>query len=244
VAQGPPAFAIALADVAGRRAAVYRALAIAFYPPDRDFVEAILDGSWVRTVGEAIAWLGPDAARFGPALQAVEASATALRPATPEAALRTLRVGYARLFEGPGKALAVPYEAWYVDRLTGGEGRLNGPSTARVALAYRARGLERALDHHDFPDHVATELEFCHALASLEAAAWRAGDLDGAGALRAETDSFLRAHPARWWPAFAGEVRGGPDVALYGALADLLKVQLSIEIAEGLTPDDLPWGGG
>ena len=239
-AGSPPEFAAAVAAAANDRATIYSALSFAFYAPDEALVRSILDGSWAAAVGSAIGWLGHDAARYGPGLRAVADAAARLGAEGPEAAARRLRVAYAALFEGPGVPAVVPFEAWWADHAEGG-GPLNGPATARVAMIYRENGLGRAAGHPDFPDHVATELEFCHAMCAREAKAWARGDVAAAAEIRRATDAFLRAHPGRWWPRLAAAVRRASQDSLYAGLADLLEAHLSIEVGAGMGRDDFPW---
>lgn len=236
-----PEFAAALAAAANDRATIYSALSLALYAPDEALVRSVLDGSWATLVGSAIGWLGRDAARYGPGLRIVGDAAERLRAEGLEVALRRLRVAYAALFEGPGIPAVVPFETWWTDHAESGGGALNGPATARVALIYRENGLARATGHPDFPDHVATELEFCHAMCGREAQAWARGDVAAAAELRRGTDAFLRAHPGHWWPRLAAAVRRASQDSLYAGLADLLESHLSIEVGAGMGRDNFPW---
>ncbi len=240
-AGSPPEFAAALAAAANDRATIYSALSLAFYAPGEALVGSVLDASWATAVGSAIGWLGRDAARYGPGLRAVADASERLRAEGPEAALRRLRVAYAALFEGPGIPAVVPFETWWTDHGESGGGPLNGPATARVAVIYRENGLARATGHPDFPDHVATELEFCHAMCAREAQAWARGDVATAAGIRRGTDAFLRTHPGRWWPRLGAAVRRASQDSLYAGLADILEAHLSIEVGAGLGRDDFPW---
>jgi len=235
---------LVLARVATDRATVYRALSVGFYLPGPDLVWEIREGSYPRDIEAAVAWLGPDADAYRPGLADLSAVGRALGAMSADDALRELRVEHARLFTGPGRPDVGVFESEYVDRDGEGRGRLDGPSTIAVARWYRDAGFARADAHRDLPDHVATELEFLHALAAREADLRREGVSDEASALRRDTDRFLREHAGRWMPAFARATLEARPHPFYAGIAGLLAVHVAMELGELLDRSLLPWERG
>ena len=232
-----------LARVASDRASVYAFLSVGFYLPEASLVWDLREGSYVGGLEVAIAWLGPDAAPYRPHLADLRA-ATRTMAARPAAdVLHELRVEHARLFTGPGRPEVGAFESEHLDRDGDGPGRLDGPSSRRVAAWYRAAGFARAAAHHDLPDHVATELEFLHALARDEAARRREGRIDDASELRRVTDRFLREHAGRWMPEFGRAALAATTNPFYRSLAGLLIVHIAMELGEGFDRTALPWAG-
>lgn len=238
------AAAAALADVAAARGHVYATLAAGFWQPDGALLDDLAAGTLAHEIARSVAWLGPDASWYGPGLQDLAHAASAVQTGPPDKALLTLRVEHARLFEGPGRPVAIPFESAWSDRGEAGGVALNGPSAARVALRYRQAGLERAASHRELPDHVAVELEFLYELCRREADAWRVTDDGTARDLRATADRFLRDHPARWWPAFGERVILESRHDLYRGLGRILVAHLGIELGEATAPSMFPWAAG
>lgn len=235
---------LVLARVASDRAAVYGALSVGFYLPEPSLVWDVRSGSFAAAIESAVAWLGPDADRYRPFLDDLHELGHVLAAEPAPDVLHEFRVEHARLFTGPGRPEVGVFESEYLDRGGGEQGRLDGPSTRRVALWYRAAGFARAAAHHDLPDHVATELEFLHALAEQEAERRREGRADEASKLRRDTDRFLREHAGLWMPAFARATIAAHPQPFYGALAGLLAVHISTELGEGFDRSMLPWSDG
>jgi len=122
-----------------------------------------------------------------------------------------LEAEYARLFVGPGRPVAHPYESVYR------EGRVMGDCTLAVRQSYAAEGL--APEGHSLPDHVAVELEFMAYLAQREAEARERGDEEGALAYLRQQEAFLSEHLSRWLPRFCQRVLAGEAHPFYADLA-------------------------
>jgi putative dimethyl sulfoxide reductase chaperone len=230
-----------LARVATDRATVWGVLSVAFYLPDEQLVWDLREDRIASKLEAAVHWLGPDAEQYGPVLAELHGIASDLRAVPMDEGLRQLRIEHARLFTGPGRPEVAPFETAYVDVESLGSNRLYGPSAASVARWYRQFDLEKAGDHGDLPDFVATEFEFLYALAQREASARLAGLEEEARTLRRETDRFLREHPARWIPAFAARVRAASPHRVYATFAELAAVHLATELGEALDRTSLPW---
>lgn len=105
-----------------------------------------------------------------------------------------LRSEYTRLFLGPEKLPAPPWESVYVN----GEPLLFQESTLVVREAYRRSGYVSAGYPREADDHVAIELDFMATLAAKTCEA-AAGDR---GALEAQR-AFLEEHLLAWIDSFA-----------------------------------------
>ncbi len=133
-----------------------------------------------------------------------------------------LETDYNRLFVGPNKLLAVPYESFYkTAKDEHGRGRLRGPSEREVTAFYQENGFAMPEHFVDFADHIAIELEFLGAMADKEADALLAGDAEKAAGIREAADSFREKHPASWIDEFARDVRAGARRAFYPAVVTI-----------------------
>ncbi len=122
-----------------------------------------------------------------------------------------LEAEYARLFVGPGRPVAHPYES--VHR----EGWVMGDCTLAVRQSYAVEGL--APEGHSLPDHVALELEFMAHLARREAEARERDDEEEALACLRQQEAFLGEHLGRWLPRFCQQVLAGEAHPFYASLA-------------------------
>jgi TorA maturation chaperone TorD/NAD-dependent dihydropyrimidine dehydrogenase PreA subunit len=118
---------------------------------------------------------------------------------------------FTRLFLGPGRPVAHPYES--VVR----EGRTMGETTLDVRRRLVAEGV--APKGRDLPDHVSIELAFMAHLAAREALAWDAGEDDVALDLLQKQEAFLREHLGAWLPQFCRRILAGRPLIHYGELA-------------------------
>jgi DMSO reductase family type II enzyme chaperone len=137
-------------------------------------------------------------------------------------ALLALEMAYNRLFVGPGRPQAPPYESFYRDRW----GLLMGPPARDVERRYAEAGLAMAPDHRDLPDHVATELGFMAYLALQEA---EARD-EERRAWQERERSFLRDHLSVWLPHFCRRVKEAGQHPFYTALAELTETFVSLDV--------------
>ena len=113
--------------------------------------------------------------------------------------LECLRSEYTKLFIGPDKLPAPPWESVYVT----GEPLLFQESTLAVRQAYQNAGYVAAGYPHEADDHVATELDFMAALASDTCEKLTAGDTPRARELMRIQLDFLRNHLLVWVGSFA-----------------------------------------
>ena len=231
-----------LSRVAKDRAAVYAALSVAFYLPAPDLVWDLRSGSFGQGIARAVAWLGPDADLYRAAIGELLELERALAPRSADEVLHELRVEHARLYTGPGRPAVPAFESEYLDSSDGeASGPLNGTSTARVARWLRESGFGPAAGHRDLPDHVATELEFLHALALDESSLRIEGRSDEAAGRRREVDRFLREHAGRWMPEFARRTLAADPHPFYRSMVAVLAVHVAVERGDPFDRSVLPW---
>ncbi|MBI2115703.1 MAG: molecular chaperone TorD family protein [candidate division NC10 bacterium] len=115
---------------------------------------------------------------------------------------------HTRLFVGPGRMAAPPYESVY----TYPDGRVMGEAAVDALGRYREAGLSLAPEVHELPDHVAEE-----------AAAWTRGDAPEVEGLLSLQASFLADHLLSWTPRFSARLSSATECELYLALARLVE---------------------
>lgn len=118
--------------------------------------------------------------------------------------LEVIKGDYTKLFIGPGKLPAPPWESVYVT----GEDLLFQPSTLEVRDAYRKAGYQATGYPHEADDHLATELGFMGALAKDSQAAFKAGDVEKLRLLLSQQMLFLVQHLNVWLPQFVERLVG------------------------------------
>lgn len=199
------------------RSQLYAALAVAFRKPQAA-LEADGAASLAQVIGELATTLD------GPALQSpAEALASALETPEEQAAqaLRDLEVEYNRLFFGPARPEAPPYESVWRDP----QGLVMGPAAQAVQQQYAEAGLALAPDYHDLPDHLATELGFMAYLAAQQV------DSEGDERLAwmEQQRVFLQQHLVVWLPPFCQRVRQTSRHPFYAALAELTMTFVNLD---------------
>lgn len=136
--------------------------------------------------------------------------------------LLELEIEYNRLFVGPERPQTPPYESVYCDP----SGLVMGPTARDVQQRYAEAGLTLVPDHHDLPDHVATELGFMAYLAAQRAEAQG----EDALAWLDREHTFLRDHLIVWLPRFCQRVREESRHPFYAALAELTMTFVSLDV--------------
>lgn len=126
-------------------------------------------------------------------------AATASEAAAENDGVERLCGEFTKLFEGPGKLPAPPWESVYRS-----EGELLfQESTLAVRQAYREAGFKAAAYPREADDQVATELSFMAALIDEATTTLDAGDPSRAHAFLTAQKKFLAQHLNEWLPAFA-----------------------------------------
>ncbi|MBL8340466.1 MAG: molecular chaperone TorD family protein [Rubrivivax sp.] len=185
------------------RADLARYLAACYYEPGPEFAEERLFES-----------LATEAARVDPALEALARRLGAAFTALP---LQELAVDHARLFLGPGAALARPYASVWLT----GENRLMQAPAQEVSELYAQGGFELDALFHEPPDHVAAELEFLYLLIHRGNVARYSGDAQAEAEVAALRQRFVDGHLGRWLGPFLLAMHEGAETGFYEALAEL-----------------------
>lgn len=136
-----------------------------------------------------------------------------------------LQSQYTRLFIGPGKLVAPPWESVY----RSSDGLLFQPSTLAVRRAFRAQGFEPQALHRMPDDHIGLELDLMAKLAqrAYEAEAAERNDAETL-ALDASL-AFLQEHPLVWVPRFAEALNQEGAASFYHQAACALCEFLGID---------------
>ncbi len=208
---------LALEDLARLRQGVYRFLGAAFLYPDADWAAAyppIAD----ELAGEtrplaALAFWG----EWEALLEAMGRVSEADRAALGEIYTEDF------LMNDPWK-MCSPYESAYVNR----EGVAD--LMAELDEIYSGDGFSLAPSLHQTPDHAAVELEYLSLLCGREAGAWERGDPEEGVKYLRRQKSFIEAHLARWFPAFAGGIQRRRGEGLYSAAAGAVLAFVSHEL--------------
>lgn len=183
----------------------YRLLSRAYYTPEASF----LKGEFVEALREAFQVLA-----LQPFTKDLEGMVSYLRTQYEP---MELVLEYTRLFRGPVKAEAYPYESMYI------EGEIMGKSALDVARRYREVGVHVSNGFRDLPDHISVELEFMHCLHAQELDTLEKGGRDEAIRFRGLAESFLKDHLARWVPAFADRILRYATTTFYLSLAKITR---------------------
>lgn len=157
-------------------------------PMDEEALRALGDPMAV----EAVALLAGDDATL---VRAYDQLVGAAGPQDVEA----LAGEYTKLFVGPGKLPAPPWESVY----RGDGDLLFQESTLKVRDAYREAGFQAKGYPREADDHLATELSFMVSLIDEAVAAVEADDAVRVHAFLAAQRKFLEQHLGGWVPAFA-----------------------------------------
>jgi TorA maturation chaperone TorD len=130
---------------------------------------------------------------------------------------------YTRLFIGPGKVLAMPWESAHFND----ERLLFQEQSTQVRAWYRRFGLETANDGREPEDHIGLELVFIAHLASQGLAALEAGNARGFAETLDAQRTFAETHLLKWAPAWCHEVETKARTDFFRAAAKLTRGVLS-----------------
>jgi putative dimethyl sulfoxide reductase chaperone len=140
-----------------------------------------------------------------------------------------LQADYTRLFIGPGKVIAAPWESVY----TGKERLTFQEQTLDVRYWYRRFGLEADKIHREPDDHIGLELLFLSHMATKGIQALKTKDDPHFEELLSAQKEFLQKHLGAWALTWCGLVEKNARTDFYKGLASLLRGALS-ELAEVL----------
>jgi TorA maturation chaperone TorD len=132
---------------------------------------------------------------------------------------------FTRLFVGPGKSEAEPWESLHVSK----ENVLFQPLTLDVRRAYVAQGLIPQGYPHVADDHIALELDFMTQLAEKMVNAWQADDWEKVRNSGNASKEFLDTHLLTWTPSFVKGLAQARHAQFYNEVGQVLEAFLPID---------------
>lgn len=117
-------------------------------------------------------------------------------------AFESISIDYTRLFIGPGKVLAPPWESFYFQQ----ERVIFQEQTLQVREWYRDYGLESVKLHSEPDDHIGLELAFISHLAGLAYAALEQQEKEEFEKLLDAQKQFLSEHTLQWAGGWVNQV--------------------------------------
>jgi putative dimethyl sulfoxide reductase chaperone len=147
-------------------------------------------------------------------------------------AIDRLRWDYTRMFIGPGRVPAPPWESVYRN----GEHLHFSDETLDVRDAYRKYQLATRELGREPDDHVGLELDFLHRLSAMETDAAEQGNEARLAELLEDHRTFLDEHVLAWVPEWIVDVLRSADTDFYRGMAQLLGafVRLDRELTSAL----------
>ena len=147
----------------------------------------------------------------------------------PEAPSRkkweTLHWDYTRMFIGPGKVPAPPWESIYRDP----DHLYFSPETHEVRNAYRKYNLLPRDFGHEPDDHLGLELDFLHKLCEMAWEKAKRADETGLVEILNDHKAFLDEHPLKWVPDWTRDVVKSAETDFYKGMAQLLEAYLNLD---------------
>lgn len=149
-----------------------------------------------------------------------------------------LRWDFTRLFVGPDRLPAPPWESAYRDE----DRLLFTEDTLAVRAAYLRQGLRVANFQREADDHISLELAFMYETCRSAAEAAERGETESFRTVLAEQSRFLDEHLLRWVPAFSTDVVRHAETDFYRGMAQILDTYVKMDrrlLAELLTEEPL-----
>lgn len=131
---------------------------------------------------------------------------------------------HSQLFVGPGHVQAPPWGSVHID-----VGFLHGPSSQKVAGAYRAAGLEPDRPDQEPPDHLAIELDFIAQLDKRISDALATGDVEEASQNLSALKDFVSNFLVPWVDSFSRLVEKHAETDFYRGLARITRSAVELQ---------------
>jgi len=141
------------------------------------------------------------------------------------AIMKSLKLEYTRLFAGPNKLPAPPWELVYKT----GRLELFQPGVLELRAIYRSAGCLPAEVHHVSDDHLGIELDFLRFLCEKTIVALENNDEEEAERLEAIHLAFLQDHLLVWVPKFLDDFQPATEEPLYVAAGLLLRAFIELD---------------
>ena len=137
-----------------------------------------------------------------------------------------LKGEYTRLFIGPAKLPAPPWESVYV----GKERLLFQESTLKVRNWYRKYHVLPSDYPHVADDHLALEMDFMGRLCDLCLKAVESSERDKIQSILSDQKEFLTQHLLKWIPKFREQIMASETKLMYPAIAEYLELFLKLDL--------------
>jgi TorA maturation chaperone TorD len=224
-----------LAQISLARSNVFGLLAFAFFDPTPDFVQQIIDNSFISELNGYFKDLTARQPSVMQALDPLKERQAELSGMDADELLHQIRMEYARLFIGPSHMVVPPYETFYGSKNSqGGTLLMVSPTAMAVENAYREAGVNLSSDLREPPDHFATEMEFLYYLCKQESDAWAAGKNAMAKKWRRKQLAFLDGHLAKWGCEFCQAVEAQSTHPFYRAVAHFGEAFIQLEGSDAI----------
>ena len=185
--------------------------------PDAELLRALTAESAAQAFGLLSAEKGDILSRTGLFLESVR------EKISDPVWLEEVKAEYMRLFVGPDKLVAPPWESVY----RGEDAMLFQAVTLEVREIYRGFGLLPEGYPHVADDSLALELAFMEKLAERAMEDLRSGDEVGLDRLLESSEDFLAKHLLRWVPKFLERMQNASTQYFYPQLCVILDAFLA-----------------
>lgn len=173
-------------------------------------------------LGEYREILAPSGAPLGDSLSAYLSEVEKISKGT----LESIEFEYNRLFVGPGRLVAPPYESVYRT-----EHRIvMGDTTLAVRNAYHEIGFRMARETREPDDHIAAELTYLSLLQSRCLEALEEREIQEVRRLIRAEQAFLHGHLLIWVAEFCRMIQEGTRSAFFKALAGVTPLILQNDV--------------
>jgi putative dimethyl sulfoxide reductase chaperone len=190
-------------------------LAKALYgPPDRDWLNALIDDGVLTSVP-----LGLGMPEMMSAIECLARWLSGVQRGLTDEAFDALCDDYTRLFVGPGRLLAAPWESVHTNK----DRAIFQMETLSVKNWYQRFELALASEYNEPADHIGLEFAF---LADLSARTVEATEIRDGREVKRLVDAqrgFIGQHLLRWVPLWADDVDENARTDFYRGLAWLAR---------------------
>ncbi|NLC39011.1 MAG: molecular chaperone TorD family protein [Clostridia bacterium] len=145
----------------------------------------------------------------------------------PDETVDELRSDYTRLFIGPNKLPAPPWESAYLHE----ERLLFQKETLMVRRAYLKYHFLPKRYGHEADDHLGLELDFMYQLGLLALGAFQEQRFERYLSILHDQKDFLSHHLLKWVGEFSNDVTAHARTAFYRGMAKILKGFLTLDLA-------------
>jgi len=202
------------------RAFAYDIVKCAFLQePSKKFIKLLIEGEIIQAF--------PFADRNAALGKAIDRIVQYLKQ--PDALSRkkceSLHWDYTRMFIGPGKIPAPPWESIYRDA----DHLYFSQETQEVRNAYRKYNLLPKDFGHEPDDHLGLELDFLHKLCEMAWEKAKSADETGLVEILNDQKAFLDEHLLKWVPDWTRDVVKSAETDFYKGMAQLLEAYLNLD---------------